>query len=246
MRRIWVFAISLVLLALGNSAWSDSAGNTVIQPEAGQVLSALHEYMSGVKSLSATANTTEEVVYGNSHKIQFDGALTIAIRLPSQLSAQVHSDEENRQIYLDEQTFTLFDEDLNVFAQTSVKGSLNDVLSQLYAEYGLTLPGSELFSGNAYDLLVGGATKIVYVGVGKVNGVFCDHIAGSLATMDWQLWVQTDGDPKVCKYLVTDRSVPLAPQYGMTFTKWQVDAGFSEDQFEFKAPADAEAIEFIK
>jgi len=246
MRRIWVFTISLALLVIGHPAWSDSPGNPVIQTEAGQVLSALREYMSGVKSLSATANTTEEVVYGDSHKIQFDGTLDIAVRLPSQLSARVRSDEENRQIYLDEGSFTLFDENMNVYAQASAKGSLNEVFSQLYSEYGLTLPGSELFGGNAYDLLVGSATNVVYVGVGTVNGVSCDHIAGSLATMDWQLWVQSDGDPVVCKYLVTDRSVPLAPQYGMTFTKWQAGAEFSEGQFEFKAPADAEAIEFIK
>lgn len=246
MRCSCAFFCSLLLLLPGAAVASDSDATQVVQPQAADVLASLHDYMSGVDTLQVKAVTTEEAVYGDSHKLQFGGTLTLGIRRPAQLFAVIHSDTENRRLNLNQETFTIFDEDVNVYAQADVPGTLDQVFSTLYSEFGLQLPGSELFGGNAYKLLVEDASEVVYVGKGQVNGVDCHHVAGSLASMDWQLWVRADGDPIVCKYLVTDRSLPLAPQYGMTFTEWLPGASISGEQFEFKAPADAEAIEFIQ
>lgn len=149
-------------------------------------------------------------------------------------------------MYLNGGTFTVFDEDVNVYAQTSATGPLDEVFARLHADYGISSPGGELFSGRAYELLVESATKVIYVGMGTVNGAPCHHIAGTLADMDWQLWIRAAGDPELCKYVVTDREVPLAPQYSITFTQWQSNADLSAGQFEFQPPADAEAINLVK
>jgi len=149
-------------------------------------------------------------------------------------------------MYLNGGTFTVFDEDVNVFAQTAAPGSLHDVFARLHAEYGISSPGGELFSGNAYELLVENASKVIYVGVSNVNGNACHHIAGVLDDMDWQLWVREEGDPALCKYVVTDREVPMAPQFSITFDVWKADSDISDQQFDFQAPVDAEAIDFVR
>lgn len=242
MRKL-MFLISIAMIVgLSPAAFSQSD----VQPEADKVLKEAHAYLSGLNSLAIKAVTTEETVFEDTHKLQFGGTLELGLRRPSQLFAVVHEDYKNRRMYLDGGTFTVFDEDVNVYAQTSAPGPLNEVFPRLHADFGISPPGGELFSGHAYELLVENATKVVYVGIGNVNGTPCHHIAGTLADMDWQLWIRAEGDPELCKYVVTDREVPLAPQYSITFTQWQSNADISAGQFEFQPPADAEAIGFIK
>jgi len=235
--------ISMVLL-IGLSSTVFAQPN--MDPEADKVLKAVHAYMSGLDSLLVDAEISEETVYGDTHKLQFGGELTLGIQRPAKFFAAYHADFENRRMYLNDGTFTVFDEDVNVFAQAPAPGSLHDVFGRLHAEYGISSPGGELFSGNAYELLVENARKVIYVGVSNVNGKACHHIAGVLETMDWQLWVREKGDPEPCKYLVTDRDVPMAPQYSITFEDWTANADISDQQFDFQAPADAEAIEFVR
>jgi hypothetical protein len=148
-------------------------------------------------------------------------------------------------MYVADGTFTVFDEDVNVYVQVPASGSLREVFARLHVKHGISAPGGESFSGNAYELLVQNASKVIYVGVSNINCTACHHIAGILQDMDWQLWVRKEGDPALCKYLVTDRDIPMAPQFSITFTKWQANTAISDQQFKFQAPADAEAIEFV-
>jgi len=242
MRKL-IFLISIAVVA----GWSPAAFSQAdVQPEADRVLKAAHAYLSGLDSVAIKAVTSEETVYNDTHKLQFGGTLEMGIRRPSQLFAVVHEDYSNRRMYLNGGTFTVFDEDVNVYAQTPAPGPLNEVFARLYADHGIDSPGGELFSGQAYELLVEHATRIVYVGMGNVNGTNCHHVAGILPDMDWQLWIRAEGDPELCKYVVTDRDVPLAPQFSITFTEFEANAELSDSQFDFQPPVDAESIDFVK
>ena len=242
MHKFFHLVSALVCLGLSSAV----LGQPEMGPEADKVLKGVQSYMAGLSSLSIKADTTEESVYGDKHKLQFGGSMSIGVQAPAQFFATVHEHDRNRRMYLNDGTFTVFDEDVNVYAQASTQGSISEVFARLHAKFGISTPGGELFSGKAYELLVNNASRVVYVGADLVSGVACHHIAGVLENMDWQLWVRKDGDPELCKYVVTDRDVPMAPQYSITFREWTANAEFSDQQFTFRAPADAEAIEFVK
>jgi len=217
-----------------------------VQPEAGEILKKLEVYMSSLNALEIEASVTEESVYGDSLKLQFGGVKKMRVRQPSKLTITTHSENQNSRVYLNDGKFTIFDEDVNVYAQVTVPKTLKEALISLSVDYNTVTPGSELFSGQAYKLLVEKASKVMYLGKGNVNGTSCHHLAGVMPDMDWQLWVRAEGDPQLCKYIVTDRSIPLAPQYSMTFTHWKKNTNIPDKIFEFQAPADAETIEIIK
>jgi len=217
-----------------------------VQPEADKVLKSVEAFMSSQKSVEIEAVVTEDEVYDDAHKLQFGGTMKILLKRPAQLFVANRSDYQNTQAYLNNGVFTLFDDDVNVYAQAQAPGTFGEALASIYENIGTVPGGAELFSGNAYELLVGKARKVIYVGKSNVNGNSCHHIAGILPDMDWQLWVRAEGEPVLCKYIVTDRDTPLAPQYSMTFTKWKSNADLSDKQFEFQPPADAEAIDVIK
>ena len=217
-----------------------------VQPEAKEVLKKLEAYMSSLVSVEIEANITEESVYNDTLKLQFGGTKKIFVRQPSKLSVTTHAEYQNSRVYLNDGKFTIFDEDMNVYAQATVPKPLKEALVSLSRDYNTTPPGSELFSGEAYEVLVDKASKVMYLGKGNVNGTSCNHLAGILPDMDWQLWIRAEGEPQLCKYIVTDRSIPLAPQYSMTFTKWKKNTNIPDKVFDFHPPADAEAIEIIK
>ena len=242
MRKI--FSLVPIVISLGLS--SIALGQPNIDPEADRILKSVQSYMSGLNSLLIQAELTDESVYDDAHKLQFGGTLELGMRSSGQFFAVNHTTLENRRMYVADGTFTVFDEDVNVYVQAPASGSLREVFARLHAKHGISAPGGELFSGNAYELLVQNASKVIYVGVSNINGTACNHVAGILQDMDWQLWVRKEGDPELCKYLVTDRDIPMAPQFSITFTKWQANAAISDQQFKFQAPADAEAIEFVK
>lgn len=232
----------LVLIAYTPAIFAQGS----IQPEAEKVLKNLEAYMSSLDALEMELTVTEESVYNDTLKLQFGGTKKILVRSPSKLSITTNTDHQNIRVTIDDGKFTIFDENVNVYAQLTVPKPLKKALVTLSDEYNTTPPGSELFSGQAYEVLVAKASKVMYLGKGDVNGVSCHHIVGILTDMDWQLWVRAEGDPQLCKYIVTDRSIPLAPQYSMTFTKWKKNTDIPNKAFEFHAPADAEKIEIIK
>lgn len=217
-----------------------------IQPEAADVMRAVQTHVAGLDSLAVNASVTEESVFGDKHKLQFGGTLDLIVERPANLYAEIHQNNENRRLYLHNGEFTVFDEDVNVYVQAPAPGPVAEALQHLSATYGFEAPLSELVGGHAYDQLVTPANRVIYLGLANIDGVSCHHLAGTLTDIDWQLWVRSEGDPWPCRYVLTDRSIPLAPQYSVTFRNWQSDPDVETGQFRFQAPADSEAIEFVK
>jgi hypothetical protein len=242
MRKI-LYVFSLVLY-LGLSPVVSAQSQ--IDPQAQEILDSISVHMSNLDSLLIMADISEESVYGEAHKLQFGGTLELGIQRPSRFFSKYHADFENKRMYLNDGKFTIFDEDVNVYAQAPAPGSLHEIFTLLHAKFGINSPGGDLFSGNAYELLVGNASKVTYVGTSNVSGNACHHIAGILESMDWQLWVRTEGEPQLCKYVVTDRAVPLAPQFTIQFREWTANAEIPDHEFEFNAPDDAESIVFVQ
>jgi len=237
-----VLITAFLLVAASSTGFAQSA----LQPEAIEVLQAAYDYAHELQSLRIRADFSDESVFGDAHKLQFGGTLELGIRPPSSLYVLVRGDYQNRRMYLEDGAFTVFDEDVNVYAQAKIPVPLNEALQTLHADYGLSAPGGELFGGNAYELMVERASKVMLVGMANIGGVECHHIAGILSDLDWQLWIRAEGEPQFCKYILTDRSIPLAPQFSITFTGWEANVKLPDSQFVFEAPADAERIEFVK
>ena len=230
-------------------SWADGLayGKTgAVPPEAAAAIQSLQKHLSGIDGLRFHAQLTEETVFSDSHKIQFEGSLDVTIKKPSSFAADLRSDYHNRSYRLHDEIFTVFDEDVNVFAQASAGGTYSEALGRIALVYGADIPMSDLLSGQAYELLVEQASRVVYIGVGNVDDHRCHHIAGSVQDVDWQIWIRSEGDPWLCKYIITDRNQPMAPQFVLRFHDWEVVNEIAKKDFQFVAPEGAEQIEFIR
>ena len=225
--------------------WSSAVLAAEVPSEAIEALDRLEQHLSGLDSIRFQAQVTEETVYGDDHKIQFEGTMDVAMEQPVSFSADLRSDHYNRQYRLQNGLFTVFDEDVNVFAQARVPGTLKEAFRTIAVDYGTDMPMSDLLSARARELLVDQATRVAYIGIGSVDDHKCHHIAGTLPDTDWQIWIRTGEDPWLCKYIVTDRNAPMAPQFTLRFRKWEANPDLTEAEFRFVPQAGVEKIEFI-
>lgn len=217
-----------------------------VPAEAAEVVQNLQEHLNGIGGVRFTAQITEETVFDGSYKIQFEGTLKVSVEKPASFTVDVRSDYSNRSFWLSDEVFTIFDKDVNVYAQAPATGTYSEAVATIVAQYDADVPMTDLLSGRAYELLVGSATEVVYIGIGNVGDHRCHHIAGRLPEVDWQVWIRAEGDPWLCKYIITDRDQPMAPQYSLRFYDWEIGADFRTTEFQFVAPDGAEKVEFVE
>lgn len=64
--------------------------------------------------------------------------------------------------------------------------------------------------------------------------------------MDWQLWINAEGDPLPMKYIITTKWMTGAPQYAVRFRDWNTAPKIKSGQFDFKVPKGAKKLEVVQ
>ena len=102
-----------------------------------------------------------------------------------------------------------------------VKGSVGELSNALYARHGFVLPMTDLLVEDLYGQAEPYITRAKYLGVSHVDGVACHHVAASSGSVDWEAWIQSEGDPAPRRILLRYREQAGAPRYGLTIRKMQ-------------------------
>jgi peroxiredoxin len=132
-----------------------------------------------------------------------------------------------------------------------------DELDESNEAAGLSMIGSLPVptSGDAfYKSLMDGVTKSEYLGTEKVGETECHHCRFQGENMDWEIWIATGKEPLVHK-VVPDLSKRFAGaggkfadvkmSYVVTFADWKTDPKFTDADFSFTPPADAEEVDSL-
>jgi len=231
-----------VVLALALAAPA-SAGK--VDPKAAKAFAAMDEYLAKLQSVVIEGEITDETVFDGGHKLQFGGTGTLYVQAPDRLFAEINGDIQRRSFYLNKGKFAMFDRDINAYVTLPLPGSLKDAVRKLGKTYGLSMPVAELLMRSTRRMLLEDSERVVYVGKSRVRGKACQHIAGKMGEADWQLWISSEGEPRPCKYVITDLSIPMAPQFSIVFDSWKSNVKIPAARFEFTPPKGAEEIEAI-
>ena len=228
-------------------AWalSVSAGAGEVDPKAAKIFALMDNHLATLQSIIINGEITDETVFGSRHKLQFGGTATLSVQAPDRMFAAIDSETQHRRFYLHKGAFAMFDQDLNIYVTTSLPTSLPDAAVQLGQTYGIDLPVAELLMRSSRRKLIDDSERVVYVGEARVRGQACQHIAGTMGAVDWQLWISIEDEPRPCKYIITDRGIPLAPQFSIVFESWKSNVKIPAGRFEFQPPEGAEEIEIL-
>jgi hypothetical protein len=212
--------------------------------DAAKILKAMSDYVASQKSISLTFDTDIEVITPEIQKIQFASSGRLLLGRPDKLRASRTGGYADVELVFDGKTVTVLGKNLNAYAQSEARGTVDQLIDLLRNQYSLELPGADLLVSNPYDVLMPDVIDAKHIGRGVIDGVECEHLAFRNQDTDWQLWVEIGDHPIPHKYIITSKATAAAPQYTLLIRDWKTDVETGADAFAFQPPADAKKVDF--
>ncbi|GAB6037893.1 DUF2092 domain-containing protein [Fundidesulfovibrio butyratiphilus] len=182
--------------------------------------------LTELKGFKVHALVTLDKVYRDGSKIRFARDMEITAKRPGFFRVVTNGDDLMAETVYDGKTFILALPDRKVYGQLNFTGDTDALLNELARQYGLEAPLGDLLSGNPCQTLTYEAAY--YIGKSKVNGVVCDHLFFQDKDVDWQIWIDSEKTGLPLQFLITEKGLPMAPQFVAVFSGWQSDESPAE------------------
>ncbi len=215
-----------------------------IEPKAMEVLKQMCDYLKDLKQFSVQAEITEDILLTSGQRIQYARSVEASVRRPDRMRAESVGDTDNRQFFYDGKTITLMDRSKNFYTTITAPPEIDAALEHGIQAFNLRAPLADLISTKSYEYLTEGALSGFYVGLSKVQGVPCHHLAFREKDIDWQIWIEDSQTPVPRKFLISDKTAQ-GLQFTAMFTKWNTSPQLEDGLFTFVAPEKAEKIDIL-
>ena len=237
--------VACTALAAACVPLSTSAQTAGVDAKADTVLRAMTTYMAGLKQFSAKTENTIEAVTTDGQKIQFVIPATLTVARPDKLMAERRSSLADQSFYYDGKTLTLFNPGSGYYATVPAPGNIDAMLEFAQTKLDVIAPGTDLVDTRAYAKLMQDVKTGTYVGLEAVGGQRCHHLAFQGAEVDWQLCVREGSRPLPCRYVITSKGMPGAPQFEMQVLAFDTNPTIAPGKFRFVPPAGAKPVDFL-
>jgi hypothetical protein len=214
-----------------------------IDPRAITALNKMNDYLKTLKTFRINTEVSKDELVDTNMKIQKSASNEISVQLPDRLHAHMSGDEQDVQFIYNGQTLTLYDAAGKHYASAPAPPTVPRTLDFIRARYGIVLPLADFIQMSAQENLLQSITAAGYIGVSRVDGVECDHLAIRQPDVDWQVWIEKDETPLPRKIVITTKTHPTQPQY-IAKLKWDTTVSIDSSLFTFSPPAGAVRIKF--
>jgi hypothetical protein len=231
-------------VAAGASAPSADKDTPDIDPRATDLLQAAGTYLHDATSLSFSADVWEDLVSSDGRKLQSQRSVEVGIRRPDRIVGHIRADHKSRDAYFNGKTLTIFDPIKNLYGVIDpAPPTIDETVDFVSDKFGISMPLADLIVSNLNRDMVKHVRRGDYLGLQKIEGVSCHHLAFVQDDIDWQIWVQENNQPLIRKVVITYKNEDQAPQFVATVSNWNMEAALPDYAFEFRAPSGASIID---
>ena len=201
------------------------------------------------KSKSFTFETSERFDVsapdGQKKVLQFTRKVTA--RRPNGLFFEIHG-QGNTTIdttaHYDGRTLTLIEKQDGKWAQTTVPGTLDEMLDDVARRFGLPVPIGDVVYSSPYDAFIGSSTKGGLVGRETIESVECVKLDYADDFVQVTLWLPATGQALPRRLALGYKKSPTPLTVELTFTNWNLDPPVTDAAFAVQPPAGHAPIEF--
>jgi hypothetical protein len=249
-RTLTLIAILLLFLpgwagGTTGGAAAKGAAQAPAPPDPDKILRDMADFLKSQGQFSFRAEVTDDQVYSGGKKLQYSLDLKVAVRRPDKIRIDGQGDLENQEVFYDGLTLTLYNKDHNLYAITPMPPTIDEALTKAYHDFGLQVALADLVCTNAYDLMMKNVTHTLYVGLHRVRGVLCHHLAFDQKDMQWQIWIEVGDKPLPRKLLINQKKLQAEPQWTATLTDWNLSPQLPANMFTFVPPTGSHQIDFV-
>ncbi len=221
-------------------------GESSAPVDPGALLESMAAYLLSLDSFTLYTEKVFDDVLSDGAKVQFAGAATLSIRRPDGIHIDYGDDLSAKEMWYNGKTVTFLDHLKKVYMQMDAAPRIQDALKQLENDYGLFLPLASLLRENASQVFQDGSSKQRNLGLHDADGITCHHLLFVGDAVDWQLWIDADGDPVLRKIVVTYKELEGAPQHATVITEFVANPPLEDALFTAQLPAGSVRAEPIK
>jgi hypothetical protein len=230
--RVSSTAASIAILAA-------ATGPVARADDSAALLKAMADYTAAQKSITASFDSDIEVITPELQKIQFASSGQFKLTRPDKLRVKRTGGYADVELVYDGRTVSLYGNNAKAYVQADMPGTVDQLIEGIQAKTGGATPGTDLLLSNSYAVLTSDVIESHHIGQGVVDGVECEHLAFRGHDTDWQIWIQTGGQPIPRKYVITSKTLAGGPQYTLRIKEWRTDAIPDAEAFAFKPPEGA-------
>jgi hypothetical protein len=203
------------------------------------------DFLKKQPQFSFKAEVANDQVFHGGKKLQFGQEVTASFRRPDKLRIDGNGDLESKLLLFNGKTLTLYDKDKNHYASIEAAGDIDAALGKAYKRYGLRVGLAELGSTKLCEHAGKDLVHALYVGLHKVRGVPCHHLAFDRKDIHYQVWIEAGAKPVLRKVVITQKNLPGSPQWTAYFSGWNFSPTLADQLFTFVPPAGAQKIKFM-
>jgi len=248
---VWLL---FVALALASGCQQDGGSPVAITPapeeqdplEPEELLTRMAAFMATHNDYSFEAIVTYQSLQETGQTLHFDMIQRVAVSQPDRLYWEtVNDDAQSDNAWFNAGQFSMIKQPDNIYGQIEVPDTISEMIDVLVNEYGVIVPFSDLLKKTGESVFLQDLQDSDYVGLAWVEGVWSHHLALRNEIVDFEVWMQAEGDPIPQKLAITWKLEEGLPGYVARFRKWDFSPKFDEAQFRFEAPNEAERIAII-
>src|SRR4051794_4999674 len=138
-------ATALIVLLLraapaGTNAAKPGDKTEEVDPKSKEALTRMSDYLKTLQSFTLRAETSKDEVVHDDFKLQRDASVTLRIRRPDRLRADVEGSDGPKAFVYDGKTLVLYTQKENYYATMPAPPTIRETLDAAMAQHGLELP----------------------------------------------------------------------------------------------------------
>jgi hypothetical protein len=165
---------------------------------------------------------------------------------PDKLLIRAQGDRGDRNIFYNGQALTYFSVETNRYSTIALSVPIVEMIDTVHKLYNIDFPAADFFYPSFVDDLLSESQYLIYLGMTKVDGKDCFHIAGKMADKTFQFWISDDGLNLPLKMVIIYTNRDMSPQYEAVLSDWQINPSLPSALFEFTIPPKAKTIKLAK
>lgn len=223
-----------------------AAQKTKIDTIAVAILDRMSAMIGDLNSCHVTVKSNYDVRSQHLGLVKHGDEEQLYMQGPDKLLIRSQGDRGDRNIFYNGKTLNYYSVENNQYATLPLSLPIVDMIDTVNKLYGINFPAADFFYPSFVDDLLSESEYLIYLGMMKVDGKDCFHIAGTAADKTFQFWISDDGLNLPLKMVIVYTNRDMNPQYEAVLSDWQINQNLPPALFEFMVPPKAKAIKLAK
>jgi hypothetical protein len=235
----------VLLFGTGGLSLRAQAQARRIDTVAVSILDRMSAMIGDLNSCSVTVKSNYDIISHQLGLVKHSDEEQLYMHGPNKLLLRSDGDKGSRDFYFNGQTLSYYSLDKNQYGQIEAPVSVMEMIDTVNKLYGIDFPVADFFYPSFVDDILAESGNLVYLGLTKINGKECFHLAGTTKEKTYQFWITNDAFSLPMKVVIVYTGKEMSPQYEAVLSDWQVNPTLPDAMFEFVVPNMARRIKLV-